>query len=141
MAVSKSEKDTHKIANELAKKIKKGGALCLFGDLGTGKTTLTKGIAEFFGIDKFAIKSPTYTYVRSYPLGKRNLYHIDLYRLEVIDELLLQELEELLANKKNVLIIEWADRLRDHLPKSRIDVCMTYVDENTRNIEIFDDRK
>ncbi|MFA6917566.1 MAG: tRNA (adenosine(37)-N6)-threonylcarbamoyltransferase complex ATPase subunit type 1 TsaE [Candidatus Gracilibacteria bacterium] len=137
MYISKNEEETRKIAESLANQVKDGGILCLFGDLGTGKTVFSKGFAKTFGIDELAIKSPTYTYVRDYPLGGRHLYHIDLYRLETIDELLLQEIEELLENKKNILIIEWADKLKYHLPENRIDVCMEYLDENSRKITVF----
>jgi len=126
-----------KIAQDLAKKVKNGGIICLFGDLGTGKTMLSKGISEALGINKFMVKSPTYTYIRDYPLKKQHVYHIDLYRLEVIDELLLQEIEELMLNKKNILIVEWADRLKENLPEKRIDVCLEYIDQNSRNITIF----
>jgi tRNA threonylcarbamoyladenosine biosynthesis protein TsaE len=137
LSVSKSEKETLKIAQDIAKKVKNGGIICLFGDLGTGKTMLSKGISEALGINKFMVKSPTYTYIRDYPLKNNHVYHIDLYRLEIIDELLLQEIEELMLNKKNILIIEWADRMQDHLPEKRTDVCLEYIDQNSRNITIF----
>jgi tRNA threonylcarbamoyladenosine biosynthesis protein TsaE len=138
MEITKNEKETKEFAKKIAEKVRKGGVVCLFGDLGTGKTTFTKGFAQALGIDTFSIKSPTYTYIRDYKLGKNNLYHIDLYRLETIDELLLQEMEEFLINKNNIMIIEWADRLKDHLPKDRIDICLEYLDENSRKITVFD---
>lgn len=137
MEVTKSEQETQKIAEQVAEKVKKGGLVCLFGDLGSGKTTFAKGFAKALGIDTFSVKSPTYTYIRDYKLGKNSLYHIDLYRLETIDELLLREIEELLINKNNVMIIEWADRLKDYLPKNRIDVHLEYLDENSRKISVF----
>lgn len=138
MDITKSEEETKELAKKIAEKVKKGGVVCLFGDLGTGKTTFTKGFAHALGIDAFSIKSPTYTYIRDYELGKNHLYHIDLYRLETIDELLLQEMEEFLINKNNIMIIEWADKLKDHLPKDRIDICLEYLDENSRKITVFD---
>lgn len=125
------------IAQDIAKKVENGGIICLFGDLGTGKTVLAKGISEALGISKFLVKSPTYTYIRDYPLKNRHIYHIDLYRLEIIDELLLQEIEELMLDKKNILVIEWADRLKENLPEKRIDVCLEYIDKNSRKITIF----
>ena len=134
--ITKSPLATEKIAKEVAAKIKNGGVVCLFGDLGSGKTTFTKGIAEYFGIDKFSIKSPTYTYIRQYPNKNNRIYHIDLYRLEVIDELLWQEIKELMTNKNNILIIEWADKMEDYLPGNRIDVHFKYLDENSREITI-----
>lgn len=136
MALTKSEQETYDLAESLAEKIKNGGVICLFGDLGTGKTTFTKGIAHHLGIDKFSIKSPTYTYIREHrgDAAKRSLYHIDLYRLDHIDELLLHEINELLENKENIIIVEWADRMEDHLPENRTDVHFKYIDENTREI-------
>ncbi len=134
--ITKSPRETEKIAREVSSKVKNGGMVCLFGDLGSGKTTFTKGIAEYFGLDKFSIKSPTYTYIRQYPNKNNNIYHIDLYRLEVIDELLWQEIKELMANKNNIIIIEWADKLDSYLPKNRIDVHFKYLDENSREITI-----
>lgn len=136
MSLSKSEKETTKIAKTIAEKVKNGGFVCLFGDLGSGKTIFTKGIAQALGIDKFSIKSPTYTYVREYKARDINLYHIDLYRLEEIDELLWHQIEEILHNKKNIIIVEWADRLKEYLPENRIDIYFEYLDQNSRKIEI-----
>ncbi len=129
---SKSEGETTKIAAEVAKNVEAGGIICLYGELGSGKTVFTKGIAESLGLHDFKVKSPTYTYVRVY----KNFYHIDLYRLEEIDELLLHELEELWENPNNILVIEWADRLAEHLPPERIDVHIKYQNENMRTISI-----
>jgi tRNA threonylcarbamoyladenosine biosynthesis protein TsaE len=139
MHISKNEEETQKIAENIAEKIKNGGILCLFGELGSGKTIFAKGLAKTLGINTFSVKSPTYTYIRNYPLGKRNLYHIDLYRLETVDEILLHEIEELWADKENILIIEWADKLKDHLPEERIDICLEYMDENSRKITVFNE--
>ena len=134
--VSQSPQETEKIAGEITGRVKNGGIICLFGDLGSGKTVFTRGIAEKLKINKFSIKSPTYTYIRNYTYKKAKLYHIDLYRLEEIDELLWQEIRELMENQKNILIIEWADKLGDKIPDKRIDVFMKYIDENKRKILI-----
>ena len=95
------------------------------------KTTFTKGVAQALGIDKFSIKSPTYTYIRNYD----NIYHIDLYRLEELDELLWQEIEEIISDKNNIVIIEWADKIKQELPQNKIEVHFKYIDANTREIE------
>lgn len=129
-----SAQETIKIGQKLANKIRNGGLICLFGDLGSGKTTLTKGIAKFLGIKEFSIKSPTYTYIREYKIGKNHVYHIDLYRLEIIDELLWREISELIENKENILLIEWADKLAEKLPDNSIKVFLEYINENTREI-------
>lgn len=132
MQITKNREETCKLAASLAAKIKQGGIICLFGDLGSGKTTFTKGLAHALGIDSFSIKSPTYTYIRKH----NNIYHIDLYRLEQVDELLWREIDEILENPKNIVIIEWADRLQEKLPTKRIEVHMKYLDENSRGIRI-----
>lgn len=133
--ITKSPQETENLAQEIAQKIKNGGILCLYGDLGAGKTTFAKALGQALGIDKFSIKSPTYTYIRRY---LDNIYHLDLYRLEAIDELLAQEIDELFQNTSNIIIIEWADRLKDNLPAKRLDIKLEYVDENSRKITIDD---
>lgn len=136
MIRSKSQEETEKIAQKLAKQTTKGSIICLYGDLGSGKTAFSKAFIAAFGIKNFAVKSPTYTYIRSYHTKDHNIYHIDLYRLEEIDDLLLQEIEELMENKKNIIIIEWADKMKQKLPKKRIDIYFKYLDLNTREITI-----
>ncbi len=125
------------IALEIVKKIENGGVVALYGDLGTGKTTLTKAIAEKLGIENFKIKSPTYTYIRRYP--NNNIYHIDLYRIDSLDELLLLEIEEIMEDHKNIVIIEWADKLEEYLPKKRLNVKLEFVDSETREITMDSD--
>jgi tRNA threonylcarbamoyladenosine biosynthesis protein TsaE len=138
MITSKSEEETKKIAGKIAEKVANGGFIALFGDLGSGKTVFVKGLAEAFNIKGFFVKSPTYTYIRRYPLETKNIYHIDLYRLEKIDELLLREILELMEDDENIIIIEWAEKMLENLPPKRIDVVFKYLDENSRQINIHD---
>lgn len=138
MGLCKNIKETKKIAAQIAKKVKGGGLVCLYGDLGSGKTTFVKGMAEALGIDHFSVKSPTYTYIREYPSKK--IFHIDLYRLEEVDDLLWQEIEELLENEENIIIIEWADKALGKLPEKRIDINFKYIDGNSREINFENDK-
>lgn len=138
MAISKSVEDTEQIATEIAEKIKDGGLICMFGDLGTGKTTFTKGIAKELGIEKFSVKSPTYTYIRQYSIKNKTFYHIDLYRIEELDELLEAEIKEIIGNSKNIIIIEWAEKMKSILPKKRIDIYLKYISKDEREITILD---
>ncbi len=138
MELIKDENATKEKALIIAKKIKNGGTVCLFGDLGTGKTFFCKKMALALNLDDFQIKSPTYTYIRKYQTKNIALYHIDLYRLEEIDELLLMEMEEIFENPQNIVMIEWADKLKEHLPAERIEIHLEYIDENKRGIRIKD---
>lgn len=117
--------------------IKDGGVITLTGDLGAGKTTFVKKLAQLLGVDEFQVKSPTYNYIRQYPLSKdHSLFHLDLYRLEEIDEILLQEIEELYQNPRNIIAIEWPDRLGDHQPPDSIDLEIIYRSPEDREIRI-----
>ncbi len=137
MPISQNEKETQKLAAKIGQKIEKGGVICLFGDLGTGKTTFVKGLAEHFGINEFTIKSPTYTYMRKHVTAKNKLFcHIDLYRLEQIDELILEEIYELFENKDSIIVIEWAEKMEEYLPPERIDIYFKYIDEKKRELQI-----
>ncbi len=132
MYTCNSLEDTNKVGAELGEKLKSGGVVYLYGEMGSGKTTLTKGIARSLGINDFKIKSPTFNYIRRY----NNLYHIDLYRLEEIDELLALEMEEIMMEENNVVVIEWAEKLEGlELPKG-LKIQIKYLDETSREIEI-----
>ena len=97
-----------------------GTVFCLTGDLGAGKTTLTKGIAKALGVTE-AVTSPTFTIVQEYDSGSLPLYHFDVYRVSDPEELFELGFEEYLHGK-GVCIIEWADLIRDLLPAKRIEV-------------------
>ncbi len=134
--IAKSLADTTKFAHKISQQVLNGGLICLYGDLGSGKTTFTKALMEKFGIHNFSVKSPTYTYIREYSKGKQKIYHMDLYRLESMDALLLEEISEILENKKSLIVIEWADKLNKSLPRKRIDVHFEYIDKNSRKITL-----
>lgn len=137
--LSSAPADTAEIARKISKKVKEGGILCLIGDLGSGKTTFTKAMMGEFGIMDFSVKSPTYTYVRQYDHKKKKIFHIDLYRFEDMDNLFIEELHEIFENKKNIVVIEWADKLGEYLPKDSIKIYFEYRGENSRKITIEND--
>lgn len=130
-----SEKETQKIGIELSKSLKVGDVVCLYGELGAGKTVLVKGIAQGLGVKK-RILSPTFVLMRTYPVflrGKKEiLLHLDLFRIDDFSSLGLNEIFESRAIK----IIEWAEKLENALPAKRIDVKINKVDEKTRKITI-----
>lgn len=136
MMRSKSITETHQIAAEVCRKINSGGLIRLYGELGSGKTEFTKGLLAGFGIDQQKIKSPTYTYIREYEANGQKIYHIDLYRIEEPDRLLIHEIEELAKNPRNIVVVEWADRLDFETSLPAIDITMQFVDESTRDITV-----
>lgn len=140
MIVTATIRRTKSIAEKVANKIKKGGIILLEGDLGSGKTTFTKYIAAKLCIEKFAVKSPTYTYIRHYKLASAGFYHIDLYRLNNADDLLAQEIQEICQNEKNIIIIEWADKIDFQLPVEKFKINFQYLTEDKRKITITESK-
>lgn len=137
---SKSDAETRKIGFKLGEKLAKNffgksetAILCLYGELGTGKTTFVRGLASGLGIAS-RITSPTFTYQRVHS-GKIKLYHFDCYRLSAPDELLMHDLNEAISNKDGVIAIEWSEKIQRHLPEKHTNIYFEYVDENTRKIK------
>ena len=125
------------MGREIGAKLKGGEVLALQGDLGAGKTTFIQGLAKGLGIKK-TIVSPTFIIVRRYPVSDgRQFYHVDLYRLE---EGIGKELENLgltdeWGRKENIVVIEWADKAINEIPKNAIWVEFEYLDEHKRKIK------
>ena len=137
--ISKSESQTQKIAQSLAKNLKGGDFIALYGDLGAGKTVFTQGVAQALGIKK-RVLSPTFVFIRSYPLTINHkpltFYHVDLYRGQTPQDFQSLGLEDVFADD-SIVVIEWAEKIAEILPKKRIDVTITTVNEKTRRIEII----
>ena len=132
--ISTSEQETIAIGKTMAGKAKPPFVLCLYGDLGSGKTVFCKGFAAGLGIPAKSIKSPTYTLMRKYPLKKNHLYHFDFYRINEADDLLAHDLEEIFAQKNAYIVIEWPERVEKLLPPKRINLELKYQDPTTRVI-------
>jgi tRNA threonylcarbamoyladenosine biosynthesis protein TsaE len=114
--------------------------VALVGDLGTGKTCLTQGIARGLGVpDQYQITSPSFTLINEYQ-GRMMLYHFDLYRLSRASEMDDMGYEEYLFGQ-GVSVIEWADKLKGILPDDTLFVFMNYADENVRKIIISGQNK
>ena len=126
---SNSYLETIDFGEKLGKLLEKNSTVILYGDLASGKTTLTKGIGKGLGI-KDTINSPTFTILKIYN-GRLPLYHIDAYRLESSNyDLGFDEFDD------GVIVVEWPEYYKEYLPKEYIEIKMSYVDENTRNIDI-----
>ena len=131
-----SEADTRRLGLEIADALEPGDVVALVGDLGTGKTALTKYIAEGLGI-KEEINSPTFTIVKEYRSGRLPLYHFDVYRLGSGEELLDIGAGEMLDGD-GACVIEWADIAADVLPSDSLAIRLDYgPSEGSRTAEIF----
>lgn len=111
--ITNNEQETKKLAKNLAAQLEPGMTILLEGQLGAGKTTFTKGVAEGLGIQRI-IKSPTYTLIKEYTDGTLPLYHMDLYRLEDAEDEDLG-LEEYFYGD-GVTIVEWGSYMQEELP-------------------------
>lgn len=122
----RSENDTIALAENLESEKFPNMVICLYGDLGSGKTVFAKAFAHAMGID--GVTSSTFNIIKEYN-GELPLYHMDVYRVDDnIDNLGIEEYFE----KGGVTIIEWADLIKDYLPEERLDIKFKVVDENTR---------
>lgn len=120
----------------MAKPLKKAKIVGLVGDLGGGKTTFLQGFAKGLGI-KEKILSPTFIIIRRINLAYRqagNFYHIDCYRIKDSGELLSLGFEKIISNPKNIVVVEWADRIRKILPKETIWLNFKFINAKTRKI-------
>ena len=127
-----SESGTRELGLRIAEAIEPGDIVALTGDLGTGKTALTKYIAEGLGI-KEEINSPTFNIVKEYRSGRLPLFHFDVYRLDGGDEFFDAGAEDYL-NGKGVCVIEWADIVADVLPADALVVNIRYGEEDGARI-------
>lgn len=130
-----SPEETQVIGKHIGQTLKAGDVVALIGDLGSGKTCLTQGIARGVGIvSQEVVNSPSYTLINEYA-GETPIFHIDLYRLKHHVEIVDLGLEEFLEGT-GICIIEWADRMSNLLPANHIQITMTWVDESDRIIEL-----
>ena len=129
---TKNEDETIELAQNFESEKFPNMVICLRGDLGSGKTIFTKGIADALGITE-TITSPTFNIIKEYE-GELPLYHMDVYRLNgKVDDLGLEEYYK----KGGVVVIEWADMIEDYLPEERLDIKIKAVDEDVRVIKII----
>jgi tRNA threonylcarbamoyladenosine biosynthesis protein TsaE len=133
--ISTSIEETIDIGSAFAKRLKKGDVVALIGELGAGKTVFTKGIARGLGVkDVRYVNSPTFVIIKEYE-GKLPLYHLDLYRLDTSSVIDTENYEEYFYGD-GITVIEWADKVRNILPKKYTEVRLNVMGENKRIIEI-----
>ena len=132
--VSHSSLHTERLGERLAAHAEPGTVVALWGELGTGKTVLARGIAIGLGIDEESVTSPTFIILREHFGGRLPLYHLDLYRLEQ-SQLGSTGWEEAI-DAGGVTVIEWPDRAGNELPPDRVDVRLEHVAETKRTVSI-----
>ncbi len=132
--ITKSSRETKELGKKLAASLKGGEILALSGELGSGKTTFVQGFAEGLGIEGRII-SPTFILMRKY--GK-NFYHIDLYRLQenIENEVKSLGIEDVWSNPRNIVVIEWAEKIKKIVPKNVKWIKFENLGEDGRKITI-----
>lgn len=128
----KNETETQKFGHKLAANLKPGTVIALVGDLGTGKTALTKAIAEGMGIDD-VITSPTFNIVKEYNSGRIPLYHFDVYRISDVDEMYELGYEEYFYGE-GICIVEWADIIEEIIPENALRINIEYGEKEGERI-------
>lgn len=110
----------------------------LVGELGSGKTTFSKNFLHALGI-KQHIQSPTFSIMNSYDVDFENykkVIHMDVYRIDDINELKVLHIDEIFSNNKNIIVIEWADKIKKIIPQNAIWIYFEHDTFNTRKIRI-----
>jgi tRNA threonylcarbamoyladenosine biosynthesis protein TsaE len=141
--VTINTKQTQELGELLALELQGGEVICLDGELGAGKTTFTQGLLKGLGAEG-PYTSPTFLIMKQYEIKNQksriknqekiqNIYHFDAYRVEAKDILDLGW-EEILSDKKNIIIIEWSQRVKKILPKNSLQINFEWLDENKRKI-------
>ena len=128
-----SPEKTIELGQKIGRSLKPRDILALYGSLGAGKTTLIQGIAQGLGVKDY-VTSPTFILINEYQ-GKYPFYHIDLYRLDNLDQIedlgILEYLE-----KEGITVIEWAEKMESLLPVNTKRIKMDILDENKRKIDL-----
>ncbi len=128
--ITHSAEETQRIAASLADTVTPPAILCLYGDLGSGKTTFVQGFAKHLGIHQRII-SPSFLLMKQYPIPSGGiLYHVDAYR-DIVDGI-----EEVLRDTNAFVIVEWANHMEHILPKQRIKIRIQPINEQKRTITI-----
>ena len=135
---TRNQRETNRLAKILAREIIKKSLktetaliIGLEGELGSGKTTFIKAFAKGLGIKK-RLTSPTFVLMKNY----RNFYHIDCYRIKSYKDILGLDFQEIISNPKNIILIEWAEKVKKILPKNIIWIKFKIISDKEREIKI-----
>jgi len=131
--VTRSEEETTKVGKAVGKSLLPGDVICLVGELGSGKTTITQGIAQGLGV-RDSVVSASFKLINEYK-GRIPVYHFDLFRLDKLSEVEELGYREYFYNQ-GVTIIEWAEKIRPLWPEQRIEIELKIISDNNREIRI-----
>ena len=128
-----SEEETEALGERLAKCLRAGSVVALYGDLGAGKTAFVRGLARGLGI-RGSVSSPTFTIVNEYP-GRVPLFHFDMYRLKNAEELYGIGWEDYL-DRNGICVTEWSERIEEALPEDAVRVRIRRLSDSERSVSI-----
>lgn len=131
---SHSTEETRRFGLALGKLLQPGTVVALVGDLGAGKTTLVRSIAEGLGVDKRRVNSPTFILIQHYE-GRIPVYHFDTYRVESVEEFLDLGAEEYF-DSDGICLVEWADRVEEALPEKLLRITLSISGPESRTIRV-----
>jgi len=139
--ITHSEKETIELGKKFAREFRGGEVIALYGDLGAGKTTFVKGLAQGLGIKKI-ITSPTFILmnvykITNYELRITNFVHIDCYRIHSAHDIENIGAQEYFGRKDSVVVIEWAEKIKEILPKRKLEIKITSKEKNNRIFAIY----
>ncbi len=130
--ISKSAAETRMLGERLASQLLPGDVLLLYGELGAGKSEMTRGIAVGLGVRE-TVPSPTFTILQVYESGRMPLYHFDWYRIGHAEELYELSMEEYLGGD-GVAVVEWPQQAKEAVPEKHLRIILSLRDDNTRDI-------
>jgi tRNA threonylcarbamoyladenosine biosynthesis protein TsaE len=133
---SNSVEETEKIAAELARTLRGGECIALYGDLGAGKTQFVRGLVNALSGKPRQVSSPTFVLLNVYDGGRLKVFHLDAYRVHGAEDFEAIGFGELLEQENAVVVVEWAQRVEKLLPEARINVRIKSTGEDSREIEI-----
>lgn len=137
--ITQSAEETIEYGRKFATNLKGGEAISLTGELGSGKTTFIKGLAEGLKVAE-TITSPTFVILKSYKgkIARKNIefIHSDAYRVESIDDIKSVGIDDYLDRQDVILVIEWADKIAEILPAKTLNIKFKHLDDNKREIEV-----
>ena len=130
---TRSEEETRKIGRAIGRSLLPGDIICLVGELGSGKTTITQGIAQGLGVQG-SVSSASFKLINEYK-GRIPVYHFDLFRLDKLSEVEELGYREYFYNQ-GVTVIEWAEKMRPLWPEKRVEIELKIISDNNREIKI-----